>query len=442
VLAGVSGNDLGEICVNCHGPVGALLTQGNTLPLPEQALSDRALLRDGVSCAVCHQWEGRSETGGAGLAQFQQGLLPGRTYLGPRADASGNALHRSRAGKVFQRPEELCRNCHTVQYDKNHDGRFDRGTDLVLQTLFDEWEAYARAGGASCLDCHMPLSGQARSADGARIPFEQDGEAPPRAVRDHSFVAVDYPLDPLLQDASRPRREALLRRAATLTVPPESIVRRTSGLSFEVEVQNSGTGHNLPGGFAFVRQMWVEVLVRDAAGRELASSGRLSRPDHDLCDASILSDPKSPVRAFLRGCSLADPSLVSFQQMLVDRAEPAKDASGAFLLGSRGERLLTRADGAEEAVIQHLDGGPVPRTRPVTGKPTTPLAPGERARFPYAFELSAEPGTLSVRLLFRATAPYFLRALGAEQPPEEAVRLDQLTGYLEVTEMAKVEITL
>lgn len=442
VLAGIRGNNLGEICVNCHGPVGALLTQGNTLPLPEQTLSSRALLQDGISCAVCHQWEGQSETGGAGLAHFQEGLLPGRTYLGPRVDPSGNAFHRSRAGKVFQRPEELCRNCHSVQYDKNRDGRFDRGTDLVLQTLFDEWEAYARTGGASCLDCHMPPSGKTRSADGARIPFEQDEQAPPRAVRDHSFVAVDYPLEPTLRDASRPRREALLRRAATLSVASESIARSPRGLSFVVEIQNSGTGHNLPGGFAFVRQMWIEVLVRDAAGRELASSGRLSRPDHDLCDASIVGDSKSPIRAFLRGCAQADPSLVSFQQMLVDRATPARDTSGAFLLGSRGERLLTKAEGAKEVVIQHLEGGPVPRLRPVTKKPTAPLAPGESARFPYQFELSGEPRSLSVRLLFRATAPYFLRALGAEQPPGEAERLDALTGYLEVTEMAKVEITL
>jgi hypothetical protein len=447
VLHAVNGPDPKEVCVSCHGPIGTLLSEGNTLPLPERALSQRELLDDGVSCAACHQWRGESHTGGAGLSRFLAGLEPGRTYYGPYADPVGNAFHRSEPSDLFTtRPEQLCRNCHSVQLDKNADGRFDRGIDLVLQTLFDEWEAYAQAGGASCLDCHMPIVGDAkRAAEGAVVPFEQDGEAPPRRVRDHSFVAVDYPLDDVAaRDAHRSKREALLASAAVFELPRESLSQRAGSLSFQVTLTNSGTGHNLPGGFAFVRQMWVAVRIFDAGNRMLAQSGHLPNATDDLCDASILDDVDSPMRPFVSGCNGSDKRLLNFQQMLVDKVDIARDTNGAALLGSRGENLLVRGAGAKECVIQHLSSGPVPRVRPTTGKSTPPLAPGETGTYPYNFDIgaSAVPKRVEARLLFRVAPPYFLRALAKDQPPSEIPKLDTFVSALEVTEMAKIVIDL
>jgi hypothetical protein len=446
VLHALPGPDPKEACVACHGPIGTMLTEGNTLPLPAGKLSDRALLDDGVGCAVCHQWQGTSHTGGAALTRFQAGLEPGRTFYGPYGDAVGNAFHRSEKGALFSHPEELCRNCHSVELDMNDDGRFDRGTDLVLQTLYEEWEVYAKAGGASCVDCHMPrVRGGKRAASGAAIPFEQDQDAPPRILRDHSFVAVDYPLDdPSARQALDRHRVPLLRSAATLSVPNESVKKTANDVSFAVTVANTGTGHYLPGGFAFVRQMWLEVTVADAAGKLLASSGKLQKLEDDLCDSTIVDDPENPMRPLLVGCTSADAALVNFQQMLVDKIEVARDASGAVLTGLRGERLLARSAGSREAVLQELKGGPVPRARKATGKPVPPLPPGEAATFPYRLAVpdGSAPARLEVRLLFRVASPYFLRALGREQPPGEKPRLEALIPELVVTEMGKVELDL
>jgi hypothetical protein len=446
VLATAKDPDPKRVCVTCHGPVGALLAEGNTLPLPAQAASNRALLDDGISCAVCHQWQGRSHTGGAGLSRFLDGLEAGRTYYGPIADPVGNAFHQSERSSLFQRPETLCQNCHSVQYDKNGDGRYERGVDLVLQTLYDEWELYAReGGGASCLDCHMPVKGRGRAADGASIPFEQDGYAPARSLRDHSFVAVDYPLDvPASREATRSRRERLLRGAATVTVRQDKITQKAGSIAFSVDITNSGTGHNLPGGFAFVRQMWFEVTLRDRGGRVLAQSGVLDDVANDLCDASVVDDAESPMRPFIVGCSRSDPELVSFQQKLVDRVAIARDAGGNAKLGVRGENLLEPAPGAKEVVIQFLEAGPVPRIRPSTKKPTVPLVPGETASYPYTFTFGpgAAPARLTVRLLMRVAPPYFLRALAAGQPPNEKPRVDTFVRELEAMEMNKVELGL
>lgn len=444
VLAGKDTPDPGEACVGCHGPIGTLLTDANTLPLPADTLSNRELLDDGVSCVVCHQWQGRSRPGGAGLSAFQHGLLPGRTVYGPRSDPVGNAFHQSEP-TALSRPSELCQNCHSVELDLNRDGKLERGTDLVLQTLYEEWELYAKSGGAECVDCHMPVVKQGRAASSAIIPLEQDKEAPLRSLRDHAFAGVDYPLDrPELRDATKKRRDALLASAATLAVVPGTLSKKPGALAFTVSVTNSGTGHNLPGGFAFVRQMWLEAVVFDAGGAVLASSGVVASGADDLCDASVVDDLESPVLPFVTGCTKSDPHLLNFQQMLVDRVQVQRDASGAARKGLRGENLLERAPGAKEIVVQELTSGPVSRVRPSTGKPTPPLAPGETGTYPYALPL--RPGTtpqrLELRLLFRVAAPYFLRALGQGQAPGETVRLETLPPALEVTEMARVTLAL
>jgi len=437
VLAQAKYPDPKRICVNCHGPIGAALTSGTTLPLSsESSFQERALLNEGISCAVCHQWNGTPETASGGLTRFQDGLRPGHRYFGAFNDPVGNSFHQSEATATFRKPEQLCRNCHSVEYDKDGDGQLHRGTDLVLQTLFEEWEEYRSHGGpADCVNCHMPLVNVARAAEQAAIPFEQDSQAPARQVHDHSFVGADYPLDDsAAQQALRPAREALLRRAAALSLLPDSLKSADDSLSFAVQVSNIGTGHNLPGGFAFVRQMWLEISLLDAAGAVQGGSGRIANADDDLCDSSILDDPRNPMRAFLKGCTKSDPLLVNFQQMLVDNAQPKRGANGTPLLDTRGEALLEPAPGALETSIQTLTAGATPRIRPFDKKPTAPLAAGVAQAFPYAFTLS--PGstvkTLRVRLMFRASPPYFLRALG----------LPNLAASLERSEMARLEVAI
>jgi len=447
VLAQAQAPDPQRICVNCHGPLGAALTTDTKLPLAsDSALSEDALLNEGISCNVCHQWQGTPETASGGFSRFQTGLAAGHRYFGPISDPVGNAFHQSEPSDVFRQPEQLCRNCHSVELDKNGDGQRHRGTDLVLQTLYEEWEDYRKAGGASdCVSCHMPLVNDARAAEHADIPFEQDHDAPPRKVHDHSFVAADYPLDDrAARDALRGARESLLGRAATLTVSANSVQNGPGLLKFALEVANTGTGHNLPGGFAFVRQMWLEVSVLDGAGQVLASSGHLASPSDDLCDSSILDNPQSPVRPFLRGCTVSDPLLVNFQQMLVDVTQVKVGKNGAPLLDRRGEPLLEAAANGREAVIQYLTAGPVARVRPFDAKPTAALGAGESHAFPYAIAIpnGALAHSVRVRLLFRSSPPYFLRALAAGESGAGAPALAGLVENLEVAEMAHLEIPL
>lgn len=445
VLADAESPDPKEICINCHGPIGALLTDQATLPLTS-TLGDDELLMEGISCAVCHQWNGESVTGGAGLSKFADGLVPGRTYFGPIEDPVPNAFHRSEKIALFDNPAQLCRNCHNVQYDKNGDGLYTKGTDLVLQTLWDEWNDHRREGGPSCVSCHMPVVAESDAAESALLFLEQDYSAPEREVHDHSFVGVDAPIDiPPKTDPNRPRRVSLLRRAAKLEIDADSVLANPGSVSLEVRITNVGTGHNLPGGFAFVRQMWLEVTVLDRNGDVVASSGVLEEPTDDLCDANTMDELDNPMRNFIRGCDVSDPHLVNFQLKLVDDIDVIRDpVTGLPVVDERGQPKLKADRDAQEAWIQHLDGGAVARVRPFDKKPIAPLAPreGRPIRYQLPTEKFAREGTVKVRLMFRSIPPYFLRTLGAKQPPDEEPKIATFVGNVDIVEMAAVEATI
>src|SRR6185436_6074812 len=142
----------------------------------------------------------------------------------------------------------------------------------------------------------------------------------------------------------------------TLEIDPASVELTKGELGFRVSVTNSGSGHYMPGGFAFVRQVWLEVSVRDANRQRVASSALLPSESSDLCDASIIDDPENPMKPLLQGCTSADPLLVNFQQQLFDTVELARDAQNNPILDDRGEFKLARAERARETALQHLDG--------------------------------------------------------------------------------------
>lgn len=424
-LKGTQGPDPKDLCINCHGPIGAALSAESKLPLAASGpLADETLLMEGISCVACHQYNGKSFPGKAALSQFKDGYRPGRTYFGPHDDPVPNSFHQSQGSPLFREPGELCQNCHSVNYDLNGDGKIEKGKDLVLQTIFEEWQHYRRqGGGAGCVDCHMPVSDATRSAEAAWIPFEQDYEGPRRQVRDHTFIGADHRIDIAeAEDSHAEARRRLLASAASVGIDPQSVVTQASTLNVAVTVANSGTGHRLPGGFAFVRQMWLEVVVKSATGEVLASSGTVQSPEHDVCDPGMFTGLSRPILPFTLGCDKPDPLLANFQAVLLDHTEAAKNPDGSLDIDELGQPRLAPKEAAQETFLQHFTGGPVARVRGVNNKPNPPLDPGEVRTISYAFDLgerSADAREVQARLLFRAFAPYFLRALAKNQPANE-----------------------
>lgn len=443
-VAGQPSPDPFLFCNNCHAPVGTKLTDQGTLPLePPFPISDEAI-NEGINCSTCHQYTGEPASGSGGLARvFQEALQPGGLFFSAIDDPVGNAYHRSGTAPAFEAPEALCQNCHNVNYDRNDDGLIEPGVDLILQTTYDEFVDYQEEGGGdTCITCHMPLLAQDRAAEAADIPLQQDFQAPAREVHDHSFVGVDYPLDTVsAEDPQRDAREELLRSAAAISIDNNSVQISEDGsaITFAVDITNVGAGHQLPTGFAFARQMWLEVTVTDLNGRVLLTSGVLADNVSDLCDQGTLADALAD---FVEDCPEGvDAQLVNFQQKLLDVIDIKRDENGEPVLNEDGEFIIVQGVDGEETWLQHLTGGAVARVRPSDGQLLARIFPFETRTFVYSIPFNGElPDgiTISVRLLFRNLPPYFLRVLAANQPPDEIPRIAPIIENLQIVEMDTV----
>lgn len=432
--------DIQRFCINCHGPVDALHDGSPSLPMPNGALGNQ-----GVTCTVCHQFTKEPQAGTAGQASaFQQNLTAGRTFYGPLADGVGNAYHKSRFAPPFDHPENICVGCHNVTYDRNQDGNIQKGVDLVLQQTNEEFGEYQTKGGTgTCISCHMP-DAPGRVADKADIPFDQDFASPPRRVHDHSFIGVD-PVFEDTSDSQRAKREAFLRFAASIAFDGGAPQIDSKGkLAFKISIANQ-TGHNLPTGFAFARQLWLEVVVKDKSGEVVFQSGVLAKPDNDLCDNSTFGEDGNQFKPVIQGCTEVDPNLVLLQTKLVDKISVQGDASGQPQKDERGELIVIQAKNGKETTEQYIEGGAVVRKRPVDNAPLAPLRPTETRSYGYDAPLATSRGGVSssgnveVRLLIRNLPPYFLRGLGSHQPANEQPRVASLTSKLRVVEIAKID---
>ncbi len=134
-------------------------------------------------------------------------------------------------------------------------------------------------------------------ADSAIFP-----DLPKRTRTNHAFTGPDHQL---VTNAAKERlnlsdeeykayidkyekdRLQLFRNAAALSVQQPSEVAPGSTLRVVATIKNTFTGHNFPTGFTAERQVWLEVLLRDAKGKLLYASGDLDK-NGDLRDGHSL----------------------------------------------------------------------------------------------------------------------------------------------------------
>jgi hypothetical protein len=377
---------------------------------------------------------------GASALAYQEELVRGDRYFGRLENPVGNAYHRSSKSPLFEAPEKLCQTCHMVHLNRDKDPKIVKGVDLVLQTTFDEYREYQRGGGTgNCVTCHMPVvPGLKSAADGAVAPFTMDYTPPTRQVHDHGFVGVDYPLDTVAKrDPQKAKRAALLASAAAFTIDNQAVAGQNLVLKLALE---NRTGHNLPTGFAFARQMWIELVVKDGSST-LFQSGVLAKNDDDLCDNGTFGETTNPLRGFVQGCTAVDNFLVNIQLKLVDKIAVEADPLGQPKKDEDGDNVLIQSREGNETYLQFVTGGGVARTRPIDKTLMGPLRPLQRKTYNYAIPLprTVRNGTWTARLLFRNLPPYWVRAMGKEQKPGTAdgPQLTPLVPNLQIVEMAR-----
>jgi hypothetical protein len=292
------GPDSAGACTSCHDPVRtlagtALEAWGQGPPPPEG---------EGVSCVVCHAMSAVPDTPRNGIMT----VAAPRPY--PGSDREARHRHilldpREHARTLFRRTVLLddtsCGTCHRLEAGPE----LWMATDLRLSIPYDPQQRYAPDNPGhdlACADCHMPVTSTAREDEGLYIydhqmpalnpdmplyaigPGAEDlavAEASDYATSylrgalsdrtaDDLEVRADDRLDPDLRAADVQARGALLRIDLDASF-------HQGQLTVTVTTHNHRSAHVYPSGSRDFRQVWQEVIVRDAHGVERVHVGGL-----------------------------------------------------------------------------------------------------------------------------------------------------------------------
>lgn len=275
------GHEISRQCEGCHSAAG--MVTGEITKPGLAGLSPMALA--GVSCDICHSVSGTThwqtpshepENGSMiltpGIETKDGTILIKRGPFDP-SEGCGEEFHDCEKSTLHLRAE-LCASCHQVYHYDAH---------FPLEATYLEWKhgPYAQ-NDILCQDCHMvDTETFLRTADTLEKPDKDNYH--------HYFNGANYLLyflagqaavkagDEQLAANIRQKYQMAVERlqaAAELEVSP---VYGAKGLQeIKIRVRNIRAGHNLPTSLTNVRQMWLEVYVKDDLGRPLSSSGTLN----------------------------------------------------------------------------------------------------------------------------------------------------------------------
>lgn len=282
-----------EHCVVCHTPVGYFsgfprkVSEERDAPekIPEIA-------RQGIQCDYCH-----SATGAYAVYNNQMKLDPGHGEAnpgikrGPFKDSQSD-FHKSEYSR-FHTSSEICGVCHDVRH-------VVFGTKL--ETTYEEWKnsPYNSSDAAKrvpCQGCHMYHRPGVPATGSTERPANPGVAAVGGPKRDHIFthyfVGGNMAVPSLHGDKVKAKMaQERLKNAAAISIDGGKV---SSG-TLIISVKNIGAGHYLPTGLTDVRQMWLEVVVKDRAGKIFFSSGTADGkgylPDGTIIFNTVFGDGK------------------------------------------------------------------------------------------------------------------------------------------------------
>ena len=358
-----SGNALDQFCIKCHSPLGSMF--GETEPGFDRAELS-VLAQKGIQCDVCHLIKNFDR--GHSITEFRTD----RIRQGSIADPQANSFHDSQYDTRYA-TSAICSACHDIISPLS----------VRVEATSTEWDASLySAMGLECQACHMPVYSGKAATDG-----------PPREVHRHTFTGVDIPLIDFPGKAQTVGAVTkLLQNSVTLSLNAPAQVNTGENWQIAVTVSNDRTGHNIPSGSTFERQMWLEVRLLSADGAQVYfESGYLD-------DNGDLADHHSE--------QVANGELAADTQL--------KLYTGKALLNGEEIPFFWEADAVELNTIPAFSSDRTVYTMPVM------QTNGWVA--------------LSVSLKFRAFPPHVLRAIGLpELVPEVPVFLmEAITTNIEV----------
>jgi len=356
-----------SVCGRCHTPLGTQLDEMYQLklydgvPMPELPVA----ASEGVTCVTCHSSSHQPEdqvltfipewpnwrSSDLALEIMPYGDVRGT--FGAAAETASPAVTNDSHGSLTDptlAESALCLPCHEVVVDKEplapHRGLWSSPSKVDLLTTYSEWLAspYAQPGAESqtCQSCHMPKHSARGEAAVAPQGVDYDAPLPDRELTDHMLAGVttDY-LSSGPDVASQDLRAAEhVAGAATLQVIAPPAVAAGEPVTVTVLITNTGAGHDLPTGFAYWSEAWLELSATDRDGRVLLLSG-------DVDQDEWLRDEFNP--RVLDGELPYDPYLLSLRARLVSvgpNRERWRQPDGRLVL-------------PDDDVLRNLNGTPI-----------------------------------------------------------------------------------
>ena len=233
-----------NFCMQCHNPISYLtgtdLSMYSNVADFQNSTIDQ-VLKEGITCDICHTKTGLSETvhaQGNMSANAIYKMYPNNNIkFGSIQNPSPNDYHQSFYLPTYQ-SSQFCLPCHDLVIN-----------NIEAEPTFTEWNripGFSMFGGVSCQNCHMPE--------------KDDG------THDHRFVGVDLDLTlPINDNPSYMDVQSLLSTSANINfnILGEELLNQVSSgdtLSIPLSIQ-SQTAHNFPSGTSFNREAWIEIQV-------------------------------------------------------------------------------------------------------------------------------------------------------------------------------------
>jgi hypothetical protein len=257
------GDPLYLFCSSCHAPAAVATKE---IPGDDHTY----LTNEGVTCDVCHQVDEVRTMGDRGGLNASIVIREGEKRFGPIKNPAPNPSHES-AFSELHTSSLLCSACHTLVHPHN---------GLVIENTYAEWvqSPYAAAG-IECQDCHMRTVQQAlevaRTMKPLQVPGKTTEDGQPRAnVYRHLFTGGNSNRELTGSgEVHAAEAGARLKSAAQLKLKLPESARKGANAALVVAVTNVAAGHAIPTSITEMRQVWIDLRVIDAAGKEVFRSG-------------------------------------------------------------------------------------------------------------------------------------------------------------------------